>query len=255
MQKKDSTVCEDAESEEWRAKCYSSVIPETGNSLVNCGQINDPVLKNNCISQVALAKNSAEFCSAITDSVQQKFCMAGLGIANKDITACDSLPEGDGEKQKNACLYTYAQVNLDSRACEKISLNSPIKQNCQDVLNKVSTMQKDLRSNFLVTGSEKILGLIFGKQAKAQISNSTNIPVGGKFLAGVFDIYTFIPYCGLTVSVVGPRPGVFLWVPNKIYDHFFKTLSHVNLNTLGLARIAPPCVPHLFMLGSSLTAF
>ncbi len=84
----------------------------------------------------------------------------------------------------------------------------------------------------------------------AQIKN----PVGGKFLPGLVDIYTPDPFCGLLVSVIGPRPGVFTFAPVRIYNYFPQAPWHVGLNMLGLS--GPPlgvCPPPLFMFGSGLT--
>lgn len=77
-------------------------------------------------------------------------------------------------------------------------------------------------------------------------------PVGGRFLPGLFDIFT-PSLCGLLVSVAGPKPGVFVWAPVMVYDEFYKTFNHVGTNMLGLST--PPlgiCPPVLYIVGSSL---
>src|SRR3989344_1951927 len=253
MEKKDSSLCDSITSEEWKAKCYMSVVPESGDYLANCKKLLDSDFKNQCISQTALAKNNSLLCSEISDAGKKQFCESGIKISQKDINACDNLPEGDAAEGRNVCLNFFAVANTDIRACEKISVASIYKKSCDDFFKQQLYVQKKLQpTDWLAKESFKILFLIRGKSASAQ-TNPTDIPVVGRFLPGAFDIYTFIPYCGITVSVAGPRPGVFLWVPNRIYDYFLETIYHVELNMLGLGRIAPPCVPHLFMLGSGLT--
>lgn len=80
------------------------------------------------------------------------------------------------------------------------------------------------------------------------------IPVGGFFLPGVFDIYTPIPFCGLSVTVAGPNPGTFILIPGPtvLHRYFPVTPIHIGDNMLGLAFLNPPCPPTLLMLGSSL---
>lgn len=252
MGKKDPTLCSAITLEEWKAKCYAAVPPQSGDVLANCKKLTDTNLVDMCVSQIALAKNNSLLCTTITDPAKKQFCESGIKISVKDITACDSLPLGDGETGKNICLFTYAISNGDTRACEKISVNSAFKQPCNNVLNQQSSMEKKLKSNWFASAVGRVLPFVFGKSASAQ-TNPTNIPVGGRFLPGLYDIYTPTIICGIQVSVAGPRPGVFTWLPIRIYDYFPKASYHVGLNMLGLAKLSPPCPPTLFMLGSSLT--
>ncbi len=84
-------------------------------------------------------------------------------------------------------------------------------------------------------------------QVKAQVGPL----VGGRFLPGLFDIFTPTPTCGLLVSVVGPNPGVFVWAPT-IYNYFNEAVTHVGLQVLGMSVYAPPCAPILTIYGTSL---
>lgn len=108
---------------------------------------------------------------------------------------------------------------------------------------------------FLVAGMAVVLFSIFSvfnsRPAKA-IADPTKIPVGGFFLPGLFDIYIPTIVCGLEVTVVGPRPGTFMFAP-VLYRYFPLKVYHVADNMVGLAEIIPPCPPTLIMLGSSLT--
>lgn len=79
-----------------------------------------------------------------------------------------------------------------------------------------------------------------------------DIPVGGVFLPGVFDIYTPTLACGLIVSVAGPNPGVFTFGVTNFYRYFPMTPMHVGTSMLGLATPIPPCPPLLHTVGSSL---
>lgn len=253
METKDSSLCDSIASQEWKAKCYSSVIPESGDYLANCKKLTDENLKDSCISQISLAKNSPSLCLEISDASKKQFCESSIRMSQKDVVACDNLTAGDEAQAKNFCLYTYALTNSDARACGKIPVSSAYKKPCNDFLTQQLSTRKKFKSNWLASAPRKILSLILGKSARAQ-TDPTNIPVGGRFLAGLFDIYTPtpIPPC-LLVSVVGPNPGVFNFVPIMIYDYFPEVPYHVGLNMLGLSKIVPPCPPTLFMLGSSLT--
>lgn len=256
MTKKDSSLCESVANQEWKAKCYTSVVPESGDYLSNCTKISNPNFKDDCVSQAALAKNNPSLCANILDAAKKQFCESGIKISRKDLTACESLAAGDAGTGKNTCWYNYAISNYDSRACEKISADSSFKKPCNDFLNQQLSMQKKLKPNWLTDASRKIFLLVWGKPAQAQVQDITNMPVGGKFLPGAFDIFTptLTPPC-LLVSVAGPNPGTFNWVPVRIYDYFPETFYHAGLNMLGLSKIVPPCPPTLFMLGSGLSSF
>ncbi len=91
--------------------------------------------------------------------------------------------------------------------------------------------------------------------SKPQIARAqSGIPIGGFFAPGVFDIFNVVPFCGLTVTVVGPNPGVFVFMPVLgVYNYFPETFSHVAVNTVGLGEPASSCgLPTMVMLGSSL---
>jgi hypothetical protein len=83
----------------------------------------------------------------------------------------------------------------------------------------------------------------------AQAIPGLNYAVGGRFAPGLFDIFT-PSFCGPLVTVIGPRPGVFIFAP-MIYRNFYLTPWHVGLNMVGNSVLTPPCPPTLYMLGSS----
>ena len=256
VQTRDTSQCGEITDEKWKAKCLASVIPESGDATTNCESIVNVELKNECLSQIAGAKNDASLCSQIADENQKQFCLTGISFISKNLTACDNLPEGDGEKEKNSCLFAYAGVNTDSRACDKISTTSVYKQACGDILSQKLSQIESNHKKFLTDGSVNLLSFIFAKKAEAQFAGIGDIPVGGRFLPGLYDIFTPTPYppC-LLVSVVGPAPGVFNFIPISIYDYFIYTPNHIGLNMLGLSKITPPCPPTLYMLGSSLAPY
>ncbi len=80
--------------------------------------------------------------------------------------------------------------------------------------------------------------------------------VGGRFLPGLFDIFTPTLTCGLQVSVMKTNGtiGIYTWLPTAIYDYFLFTPYHVGNSMLGQASDAPAglCPPVLYMLGSSI---
>lgn len=87
----------------------------------------------------------------------------------------------------------------------------------------------------------------------------TSLPVGGIFLAGEYDIFTPIitpppsPCDGLEVTVVGPKPGTFMFQPVLgVYSYFPETPEHISDNMKGMAEPASQCgIPSLVMFGSS----
>ncbi|MCL5008936.1 MAG: hypothetical protein M1400_01185 [Patescibacteria group bacterium] len=115
-------------------------------------------------------------------------------------------------------------------------------------------LNKKIRLAFLSSAvfvAFSMVGLSLPKSAQAFTPGL--IPVGGRFLPGLFDIYTPSIVCGVQVSVAGPRPGVFTFLPIMVYRYFYMTPWHVGLNMVGNAALTPPCPPTLFMFGSSLT--
>ena len=95
-------------------------------------------------------------------------------------------------------------------------------------------------------------------QVQAQTVEGFGIPVGGKFLPGAFDIFTFTPICGVTVTVQTPQGLIIpmIWTTPIIYREFDNVINHIGTNMIGLALppLDPLCpLPILFMFGSSLT--
>lgn len=250
LEKQDINICFEIESEVWRAKCFESLSASTEKVLEACRSLQNKELKTNCISQVAFRNQNQNVCQILENKNEQDFCESKLAIKQKQTTACDKLIGGDSEVGKNYCLFIFATVHSNSAVCEKIASESKYKNSCTEIIySKVAfrEMLKPLRTSLFASLS-KI------KLAQAQTSVLTGaIPVGGKFLAGAFDIYTPTPYppCML-VTVVGPSPGIFNFLPTFIYDYFIEAPTHINLNMLGVARILPPCPPTLYMLGSGL---
>ncbi|MBI5530267.1 MAG: hypothetical protein HY918_02080 [Candidatus Doudnabacteria bacterium] len=84
--------------------------------------------------------------------------------------------------------------------------------------------------------------------------------VGGRFMPGLFDIFTpniLLPSCGLTVGVIGTNgiPKLYSWIPTMIYDFFPYTISHIGNSMLGLATDFPVAgcpYPTLYLTGSSI---
>lgn len=109
-----------------------------------------------------------------------------------------------------------------------------------------------LKPKTLLVATAAVVSLAFAPKP-AQALTPGIIPVGGRFLPGLFDIYTPSIICGVQVAVAGPRPGVFTFVPVQVYRYFYMTPWHVGLNMVGNAALTPPCPPSLYMFGSSLT--
>ncbi len=80
--------------------------------------------------------------------------------------------------------------------------------------------------------------------------------IGGRFLPGLFDIFTPTVACGLQVSVLKTdgTVGVYTWIPSLIYDYFYYAISHIGNSMLGMVTDAPPglCPPILYLTGSSI---
>jgi len=80
--------------------------------------------------------------------------------------------------------------------------------------------------------------------------------IGGRFLPGLFDIFTPNIMCGLQVSVLKTDGtlGIYTWIPSLIYDYFPYTISHIGNSMLGMATDAPAgvCPPILYLTGSSI---
>ena len=106
----------------------------------------------------------------------------------------------------------------------------------------------------------KILAIVLGalllaapllapKQARASA-------VGGRFLPGVFDIFTPSLTCGLIVSVIKTDGtiGVYTFLPATVYDYFYMTPSHIGNSMLGMSTDIPTlvCPPVLYIVGSSI---
>lgn len=80
--------------------------------------------------------------------------------------------------------------------------------------------------------------------------------IGGRFLPGLFDIFTPTIACGLQVSVLKTDGtiGIYTWVPTLIYDYFYYAISHIGNSMLGTTTDFPTgiCPPTLYLTGSSI---
>ncbi len=246
----DIKLCYEISEEVWRAKCFASFTNEKAKVLTECKTLQNENLRNECFSQVALTNEDKLICENLNDKNEKAFCESKVAIKQKQLTACDNLNRGDGAGERNYCLFVQGSVNNNLEACKKIDAQSKYKQPCNEILNQKVALEKLFKPQAVAI----FANLLKIKTAQAQSSALTGtIPVGGKFLAGAFDIYTPtpIPPCML-VTVIGPSPGVFNFFPTFIYDYFIEAPTHINLNMLGLARIFPPCPPTLYVVGSGL---
>lgn len=247
--KEDISLCYEIENENWRAKCFESMPLATEKVLASCNSLSAESLRANCISQVAFKAQDVQICRGIKLNSERNFCESKIAIQKKSGSACDNLASDDSEVGKNYCWFIVGTVQNSLKACDKISETSKYKTGCETIINNKLVVQevlKPLRTSLLAS----ILKI---KSAKAQSALTGEISVGGKFLPGAFDIYTPtpIPACML-VTVVGPKPGTFNFIPTFIYDYFLATPTHINLNMLGLARIFPPCPPTIYLVGSGM---
>jgi hypothetical protein len=249
LETKDLKTCYEITNEVWRAKCFESVSAVDETALNGCEALTTVELKNECFSQIALVTQNKTLCEKLKDKNQKDFCESKIAIKQKQSTACEQLIGGDSEVGKNYCWFIYGTINNSLTACEKIDSQSKYKNACKEIISA-----KTAYTEYYKPKTVSILAsLLKIKSAEAQSVLTGAIPVGGKFLAGAFDIYTPtpIPPCML-VTVVGPNPGVFNFFPTFIYDYFIEAPTHINLNMLGVARILPPCPPTLYVVGSGL---
>lgn len=252
LQSGDSNLCEDIPTQSWKANCYSAFIASGAMNWEYCLRLTESEARNSCVRFSAVAKRDSLLCGNITDTKAKNKCAADVGVANKDINGCSSLAIAGQKDDADACHFNYALLNKESSACAKISLASPYRTNCANLVvarYSVAQEKSGMRyGNWRMSGPiNKIFSL---KTAHAQFGSS-DILVGGRFLPGFMDIFTPSMACGLLVSVAGPNPGVFTFLPTHIYDEFPYVLNHVGTNTLGLARQAGVCPPALYMFGSS----
>ena len=100
-----------------------------------------------------------------------------------------------------------------------------------------------------------IFGVLIGTASRPMKALALGeLTVGGFFAPGVFDIFTPSP-CGLLVTVIGPRPGVFIWTPT-IYRGLYEHPTHVGDFILGVAT--PPlglCPPALTIVYGTTSYF
>lgn len=88
------------------------------------------------------------------------------------------------------------------------------------------------------------------------VNQASAASIGGRFLPGLFDIFTPTVACGLQVSVLKTDGivGVYTWIPAQVYDYFYYAISHIGNSMLGQVTDAPAglCPPILYLVGSSI---
>lgn len=250
LENSDIKSCLEITNKELKAKCVGGFSDKPERVEVECEDLETDKDIDICFSELAVKQKNKSYCQNILDENEKRICESKVKFANKEEGACDSLEEGDGQGGKNGCFTVIAITQKNENYCKKISDNSVYKKNCEDIVRKSLEVSKVYRPSI----SETIEKFFKTKKANAQFETVGLIPVGGRFAPGLFDIFTPTPTCGILVTVIGPRPGTFVFLPAFVYDYFAQTPNHIGVNMLGLARFTPPCVPTLFMLGSSLTS-
>jgi hypothetical protein len=124
--KNNVALCGEIQDLKWQSICYSSFIPESGDSLANCKKISSSDYLYDCYAAVATVKKDSGICSQIPLANKKNLCLMNVGIALKDFSACNYAEDA----KKDSCYFSYAIINLKPEACDKISATSEYKTNC-----------------------------------------------------------------------------------------------------------------------------
>ncbi len=130
--KNDVSLCGTITDSKWQSVCYSSFIPDSGDVLANCKKITDQSFVLDCYAVVATAKKDSKICNLVTDETKKNLCLMNVGIALKDASACNYAPT----EKKDSCYFTYALINQEASACDKIASGSEYKTNCSSLAKK-----------------------------------------------------------------------------------------------------------------------
>ncbi len=124
--KNNVSLCAEIADSKWQSICYSSFIPQSGDSLANCKKISSSDYLYDCYAAVATVKKDSGICSQIPLANKKNLCLMNVGIALKDFSACNYAED----TKKDSCYFSYAIINLQPTACDKISPTSEYKVNC-----------------------------------------------------------------------------------------------------------------------------
>jgi hypothetical protein len=102
----------------FRPACFSAVAQKTEDYKV-CDNIeNNAQEKDNCLSQVATAKNSLDICGKITSSELHDRCISSVATGSKDESMCGGIMD---DYRQETCYYDVAKANHDASTCYKIA--------------------------------------------------------------------------------------------------------------------------------------
>lgn len=98
----------------------------------DCGGMQDPLGRDACYQDAAIAKEDPSVCEKIQGDwpfYSKNKCYSGVASAKQDPSACDKI---DDQATKDNCYSIVASAQKDSSICDKIQ-NDDNKKNCYDL--------------------------------------------------------------------------------------------------------------------------
>lgn len=128
-------LCAQINNPDYLPSCYAMFDAPTGTpATFYCNKLSDTNLNEMCVSRVAVKTKDASLCNSINNPANKNLCLAGVGVSAGDVDKCLLLPQYSSSNpnvpSQDTCVYTYAILNSNLAACEKLSSTSPFYASC-----------------------------------------------------------------------------------------------------------------------------
>ena len=139
-------LCAQISNPDYLPSCYAMFDAPTGTpATFYCGKISNANLNEMCVGRVAVRTKDPGLCDSIKTPANKNSCLAGVGVAVGDLDKCLLLPAYSAADpnalSQDTCVYTYAVLNSNLAACEKLSHTSPFYASCLKFSNPSQTNQ------------------------------------------------------------------------------------------------------------------
>ncbi|MFH1722797.1 MAG: hypothetical protein ABH950_09375 [Candidatus Altiarchaeota archaeon] len=94
--------------------------------LNDCGIINDPFMKSDCLKQKAVDLNDWRICVVAPNELGISECLREIALEYENRSVCDRI---ENSTYRDGCFYSYAITFNDQESCREISSTSS-KERC-----------------------------------------------------------------------------------------------------------------------------
>jgi len=112
-----------------------------GSALQQCGQIEVPDLKDECIGNIGEVQRSKSYCMQVSNARIKDLCYSNVAKLTSDNTLCGQIST---DSRRDSCYMTFVLDNKDYSVCDKL-INTQLRQSCESLrqLNELNIQNQN----------------------------------------------------------------------------------------------------------------